>query len=632
MHICTYINIYGELLEDPRELQELSSAIAANTTVTSIVVNHLQLKKPIAEAFYKALQSNQSVTFLDLSMTRLNNETLRGFRLLTRNQNIKTLVLQHNSLGDVGMLYLTDVLMTNTTITSLDISFNNYGAFGAALLTRSLSANKTLLSLGLRGNCTSENVSGISSLIEGSPYLKELDVSAGSSATSPSTVGVVLEALRQLRRSNRTYSYSDINCGLISENDDKELKSFLSKGDNNKGSVTLEDGTLIKLENANIPPTSSNIVSLNLSRTDIATIPLHLFGDEFLSLRSLSLDNNRISGKLPSQLSRLTNLMHLDLHSNKITMIPTSISELNQLAVLDLRWNEIQQIGIPPSVFFLSSLRTLRLQGNPIDGLPVDLYTIPNTLDVHAESTLVPRGLQLVLFAKYQHMTTLVVPRFHLKALPTEIGILTTLRSIDLSYNALMVLPVEIGNLSQLRRLDLRCNELRNLPWTIGHLPKLKELLLKGNPFSELPSELLQQKTEHIKTFLKSLQSGEVSCSRVKVLVVGEENVGKTALIECLHEFNNSSDTKSSSIAKTASTTSTANMTSLSTDGIAIRSLMVDSTLRFSVWDFAGQQVYYSSHHLFITNDSLFLLVFNLAEANPFERVRYWLQVSAFTI
>ena len=493
MHICTYINIYGELLEDPRELQELSNAIATNTTITSIVVNHLQLKKTLAESFFKALRHNHSVTFLDLSLTRLNQESFRGFQLLMKNQSIKTLVLQHNELGDIAMLYLTEALSSNTTVTSLDISFNRYGPIGAAYLTGSMSANKTLLSLGLRGNCSSENLSSLPSLIESCPFLKELDISSGPSmvatTTSPSTV--VLETFLRLRRSNKSHSYSSVNCGFITEDEDRALKECLNNKDNKAASILGEKNTTNpKLEDdvTTVLLSSSKVPSIDLSRSDLTTVPSYIFfGDEFLGLKSLSLDKNRIRGKLPSQLSRLTNLTHLDLHGNEITEIPASIATLNRLVTLDLRWNELRKAGIPPCVFFLSCLRSLRLQGNPIDELPVVLNSISKQLDVHVQSTLVPRGLQLILFARHQQLTSLVVPRFHLKALPMELGLLTALQSLDLSYNSLVAVPVEIGNLSRLRRLDLRHNELRNLPWTIGQLSKLKELLLKGNPFSELP-------------------------------------------------------------------------------------------------------------------------------------------------
>jgi len=613
---ATHIHLeYSELLADARELNELSNVVSTNTTITSVMVNHFHFKRQTSDRLFGALQYNKSITFLDLSMTQLNDESLLSFPKLMKNETLRTLVLQHNAIGDTGMLYLTDALSSNTTLTALDISFNPYKAIGAAHLTSCLSTSKTLSSLSLRGNYAFDSLPNLASLIEWCAFLKELDVSGplrDNSVLTP-TACVVLGTLQQLHRWGRSYAYTNINCGFITEDEDKALRSILNK-------APLEDVLML---NAHSPylteflKGSLSVISINISKGTLNTIPVHIFSDQIVGLRSLSLDSNRITGKLPSQLSRLTNLTFLDLHDNEIFEIPSSISALKQLVTFDLRWNKIRKTGLPPCLFLMSSLRSLRLQSNPIDALPIDLYTIPNTLDIHVQATLLPKSLQIILFARHQQLNTLAIPHFQLKAMPMELGMLTALQTLDLSYNSLVALPIEIGNLTQLCRLDVRHNELKNLPWTVGHLPELKELLLEGNPLSELPTEVFKQDTALIKAFLSSLRTGEVSCTRIKVLVVGEENVGKTALIECLQEFNAGGKQHKSKAPKT-----------LSTDGVSIRSLTVDSTLRFSVWDFAGQQVYYNSHHFFITNNSLFIVVFNLAEANPFDRVSYWLQVS----
>lgn len=47
--------------------------------------------------------------------------------------------------------------------------------------------------------------------------------------------------------------------------------------------------------------------------------------------------------------------------------------------------------------------------------------------------------------------------------------------------------------------------------------------------------------------------------------------------------------------------------------------------LQFSCWDFGGQEVYYTTHSFFLTERSLFLVVFNLALGANNCRVDYWL-------
>ena len=49
------------------------------------------------------------------------------------------------------------------------------------------------------------------------------------------------------------------------------------------------------------------------------------------------------------------------------------------------------------------------------------------------------------------------------------------------------------------------------------------------------------------------------------------------------------------------------------TDGIDIRDWVVDledqSQLTYSMWDFAGQSVYYNTHQFFLTSRAVYLLV-----------------------
>ncbi|WP_107666955.1 leucine-rich repeat domain-containing protein, partial [Cyanothece sp. BG0011] len=58
----------------------------------------------------------------------------------------------------------------------------------------------------------------------------------------------------------------------------------------------------------------------------------------------------------------------------------------------------------------------------------------------------------------------------NLNSLPPEIGQLTNLTSLNLSFNQLTDLPPEIGQLTNLTSLDLSFNQLTDLPPEIGQL------------------------------------------------------------------------------------------------------------------------------------------------------------------
>lgn len=77
----------------------------------------------------------------------------------------------------------------------------------------------------------------------------------------------------------------------------------------------------------------------------------------------------------------------------------------------------------------------------------------------------------------------------------------------------------------------------------------------------------------------------------------------------------------------------------ISTNGIAISNLAVDlqdgdlqgeqteevTTVNFKIFDFGGQAVFYPTHQFFLTNDSIFLLLFKATEVGT-ARLEYWLK------
>ncbi len=77
-----------------------------------------------------------------------------------------------------------------------------------------------------------------------------------------------------------------------------------------------------------------------------------------------------------------------------------------------------------------------------------------------------------------------------LTTLPAEIGQLTNLISLEISYNQLTSLPVEIGKLTQLRKLYANANKLTSLPVQIGELIRLDVLDLDANNLMNLPAEI----------------------------------------------------------------------------------------------------------------------------------------------
>ena len=79
-------------------------------------------------------------------------------------------------------------------------------------------------------------------------------------------------------------------------------------------------------------------------------------------------------------------------------------------------------------------------------------------------------AMQRMIGARQNKSTELRLNGLGLSSLPTQIGELTDLRSLDLSGNQLTELPESIGDLTALTTLGLNDNRLRTLPERIGDL------------------------------------------------------------------------------------------------------------------------------------------------------------------
>src|SRR5699024_5269274 len=117
----------------------------------------------------------------------------------------------------------------------------------------------------------------------------------------------------------------------------------------------------------------------------------------------------------------------------------------------------------------------------------------------------------------------------------------------------------------------------------------------------------------------------EVQIGRVKLMFVGNENVGKTSLVINLRHKNKMFNTKP-------------NIKTISTDGISINNISVkesskwfkskkeNKSVHFTTWDFGGQEVYYTTHQFFITKHSIYILVWDMSQPLDENKMEYWLR------
>ncbi|XP_041652470.1 p53-induced death domain-containing protein 1 [Cheilinus undulatus] len=163
---------------------------------------------------------------------------------------------------------------------------------------------------------------------------------------------------------------------------------------------------------------------------------------------------------LPSSVSSLCHLVHLDLSFNQLSSMPSCLLSLPVLSSLLLCHNHLT--ALPPNVGQLSSLTYLSLLGNELVSLPPSIGQL--------------KALQ-----------TLDVSHNLLQNLPDEVGSMEELNKLELSHNKLKQLPESMGTLFSLRELVIYSNDLRIIPHCVNKLPLLK-IDVRDNPLGRPPT------------------------------------------------------------------------------------------------------------------------------------------------
>ncbi len=350
----------------------------------------------------------------------------------------------------------------------------------------------------------------------------------------------------------------------------------------------------------------ARLTELNLSGNQLMALPPELL--QLTSLTGLWLHDNQLTA-LPHEIGQLTNLTRLNIDSNQLTALPQEIGQLTNLTRLNIDSNQLT--ALPQEIGQLTNLTRLDIDSNQLTSLPSGIGRLTNLtrLDIrNNQLTALPPEI-----GQLTKLTELSLWGNQLTALPPELWQLTKLTRLGISGNQLTDLPHEIGQLANLTALDLGSNQLTALPLEIGQLTKLTELYLNDNQLTLPPPEIVEQGTQAIVSYLRAqLEKGEERQWVSKLLVVGEGGVGKTCMLDALQgrEFDSDRST---------------------THGVAIEALVSQHpkednvAMQLKSWDFGGQDIYHATHQFFLSNRSLFLLVWNARQGFEQGKLYYWL-------
>jgi hypothetical protein len=206
-----------------------------------------------------------------------------------------------------------------------------------------------------------------------------------------------------------------------------------------------------------------------------------------------------------------------------------------------------------------------------------------------------------------------------------------------------------VFRMSSLKKLDVENNQLSALPGEMGAMTHLEELKLRGNLLDQfLPPEAQANGTRGILAYLRDLHKGAERCYRMKIMFVGKEAAGKTSVRSpppCVCRVSWYASCRVSCADRVCVCVCAVQLSyfllnnkkmeraPLSTDGIDINSWEIpfsdvepelgekymrdnwsNKPISFSVWDFAGQEVYYSTHQFYLSRRSMYLVAFNLMD------------------
>ena len=217
-------------------------------------------------------------------------------------------------------------------------------------------------------------------------------------------------------------------------------------------------------------------------------------GGSPMRVTRLSLRQRRLSGTIPPELGKLTELSSLDLNGNRLTgEIPADLGRLSKLAALHLHDNRLQG-RIPPELGQLTNLGQLFLYGNRLEGtIPSELGNLSNLEALLLYSNRLSGEIPAAL-GQLSELSTLNLRNNRLSGpIPTELARLSKLEGLFLHNNLLNGrIPRELGKLSSLGSLWLSSNQLSGeIPIELGDLTGLTQLNLHSNRLSgEIPSEL----------------------------------------------------------------------------------------------------------------------------------------------
>ena len=356
------------------------------------------------------------------------------------------------------------------------------------------------------------------------------------------------------------------NCGLKKAADGLENCTSLKE-------LNLSDNNSLG-ENPFSIPQLKNLKNLDISNCGLKKAADGL--ENCTSLKELNLSDNNSLGENPFSIPQLKNLKNLHIFNCGLKKLPDGLENCTSLEKLDLSDNN--SLGENPfSIPKLKNLKNLDISNCGLKKAPDGLQNCTNLeeLNLSRNNNLVDENLLIPMSEK--------------------------LRRLNVNNCGLNFVPNVVCDLPNIKYLDMSCNKLKELPERFTDLIEKNVTFNVNNNKLGKPPQVICDNGNAILNYFESIAKyGEAHSRRLRMLVLGNTNAGKTSLVNGLLMQEEGLTGKEER-----------------TEGIEIRKWYPDpqnKDLELEIWDFGGHMEYQSVSHYFLEEHSLFLLVVDVSE------------------
>ncbi|KAK3098103.1 hypothetical protein FSP39_016142 [Pinctada imbricata] len=344
-----------------------------------------------------------------------------------------------------------------------------------------------------------------------------------------------------------------------------------------------------------------HLKSLEVAGNFLEVLPKNVSNCKHLKWIGLSYNNLKT---LPEELIKCEEVVRLDITGNLMTELPACITKMKSIERLYI--NNLMLRELPESIGDMSNLHCLYASGNCFTKLPSNFSKLKKLTDLALSGVNWYQGqrgkslLSQTDFEKFLFREN-ILPWLDAHNEDKEL----LFKEFDEDFNGVL----DVKELSKLSATLF--NIFPRLGYKGTEPPGLE---LEDCPALKTPPrEILSRGFKAITAYLRRLATGSVECKRTKLMLVGLGGAGKTSLCRTLMNGD-----------------SAKNLTGAEdiTDGIDIANWTVsynDNQIMYSVWDFAGQTVYYNTHQFFLSKRAVYLLLWNVRLGFEHAGLHFWL-------